>query len=175
MTNYSALAIANYFLSNYMDTGISPLKLQKLTYLAHGWHLALFNKPLVSDEYSEAWRHGPIFPSVYHEFKYRRNSPIMKLGKEPEFDEKYKFNKDGTFVMKTPEIEKDDEKTKELLDRVWEIYGDWTGSQLSVLCHKPGTPWEKTWKKNKKLKNGNIPNDIIRKYYMKKFKDQHKQ
>ena len=169
MGNYSALAVANYFLSNYKDTGISPLKIQKLTYIAHGWHLALFGEPLVSDENAEAWRYGPVFPSLYHEFKHRRNLPIIELGTEIDFKDKYEFNDDGTFVMKVPEIEKDDETTRGLLDRIWEVYGDWSGSELSGLCHEADTPWDKTWEKNKGQKNANIPNDLIKKHYLKKL------
>ena len=163
MGGYSALAVANYFLSNYKDTGITPLKIQKLTYIAHGWHLALLDEPLVSDEFSEAWRYGPVFPSLYHAFKYRRNLPIIELGTELE------FNDDGTFIRKVPEIEKDDGTTKGLLDRIWEVYGTWSGSQLSEFCHKPGTPWDKTWKDNQGQKNANIDNDLIKKHYLEKL------
>ena len=168
MGNYSALAIANYFLSNYKNTGISPLKIQKLTYVAHGWHLAFFDEPLVSDELSEAWRYGPVFPSLYHEFKYRRNLPIIKLGTELE------FNDDDTILIKVPEIEKGDKETKKFLDRVWEVYGTWSGTELSGLCHKPGTPWEKTWKRSRGTRNTNIPNEVIKEHYLKKL-EQNKQ
>ena len=38
---YSAKAVANYFLSKYgRKKGITPLKIQKLVYIAHGWHMA---------------------------------------------------------------------------------------------------------------------------------------
>ena len=43
-------AIANFFIDRYGRHGITPLKLQKLIYVAHGWHLALLDKPLVIDE-----------------------------------------------------------------------------------------------------------------------------
>lgn len=62
---HSAKAIANFFIDRHKRHGISPLKLQKLIYMAHGWHLALLDKPLVEDEAPEAWKFGPVFASVY--------------------------------------------------------------------------------------------------------------
>ena len=50
---YSAKALANFFIKNY--TNISPLKIQKLVYISHGWHLGLFDEPLVDDEFA---KHG---------------------------------------------------------------------------------------------------------------------
>ena len=75
---YSAFAVANYFLRLGRDSGeeITPLKIQKLVYIAHGYHLAFTASdnspnglPLVDDEFAEAWQYGPVFPSLYHHFK----------------------------------------------------------------------------------------------------------
>ncbi len=64
---YSALQVANSVLklSFEQNTPISPLKLQKLAYLVHGWHLACFNQPAIENE-PEAWPYGPVFPDIYH-------------------------------------------------------------------------------------------------------------
>ena len=164
MEGCSALAIANYFLSKHRNTGISPLKIQKLTYIAHGWHLAFIDKPLVCDEYAEAWRYGPVFPSVYHEFKHRRSLPIIDLGTDVKLNDKDKF------VREVPKIKKGDKETKALLDKVWEVYGTWSGSELSEVCHHPGTPWHKTWKENQGQRNAHIPNEVIKEYYSEKIK-----
>lgn len=53
---YPAIAIANYFLKLGKERGIAinPMKLNKLVYLAHGWHLALYDLSLI-DEMVEAW------------------------------------------------------------------------------------------------------------------------
>ena len=55
-------AVANKFLELGERDGVSditPMKLLKLVYIAHGWHLALSEgkKPLVN-EASEAWKYG---------------------------------------------------------------------------------------------------------------------
>src|SRR5580693_1527529 len=43
---------------------MTQMKLHKLTYIAHGWNLAIFGEPLVADA-SEAWENGPVFPLMW--------------------------------------------------------------------------------------------------------------
>ena len=71
------LAVANFFIEKSKASGVpvDPLKLQKLIYFAHGWHLAVTGEPLL-DENVEAWPYGPVVPTVYHEFKKDGNSTI---------------------------------------------------------------------------------------------------
>ena len=83
---YSAKAVANYFLAKYGKHGITPLKMQKLVYLSHGWYLAFYDEPLVDDEYAEAWRYGPVFDSLYHEFKHRGRLPITNPARDIDLD-----------------------------------------------------------------------------------------
>lgn len=47
---------------------VTPMKLQKLLYYCQGYSLALTGKPIFSEEI-EAWRYGPVVPSVYQEYK----------------------------------------------------------------------------------------------------------
>lgn len=70
-------AVANYLLDLADASGdpVSPMKLQKLLYYAHGWHLAVTDRPLLN-EFVEAWRWGPVIPSIYHEFKEFGDAPI---------------------------------------------------------------------------------------------------
>lgn len=70
---YTANDIANWFLGAIdRDAGdaITHLKLQKLVYYAQAWSLALpsRDRPLF-DEELQAWAHGPVAESVFHEFK----------------------------------------------------------------------------------------------------------
>ncbi|MFK5281891.1 Panacea domain-containing protein, partial [Lacticaseibacillus paracasei] len=66
----TAMNAARYFLSkqDQEEPDISNLKLLKLLYYAQGTCLALLDRPLFS-ETIEAWRHGPVVPSVYQAFK----------------------------------------------------------------------------------------------------------
>lgn len=160
---YTAKAVANHFLDfgRTRKEEISPLRIQKLVYISHGWHLALSGgKPLVSDEYVEAWQYGPVFPSVYHEFKHYGASPILDYATEYELM--------GTnFKLVTPRVEPDDVNAVAFLGRVWKVYGDYSGLQLSGMTHAPGTPWDIVWKKNKGMRNVHIPNELIRKHYLR--------
>lgn len=159
---HSAKAVANYFLSKYGKNGITPLKIQKLVYLAHGWHLAFRDRPLVDDEYAEAWQYGPVYASLYHEFKHRGRMPVVELATEVEFDE------EGELDETTPRIPKSEASTRKLLDAVWKEYGQRSGIELSEICHQPGSPWHQVMQESEGRRNTHIPDDIIEQYYKKK-------
>ena len=76
--NREAFAAANYIIENLSKNKINDLtnlKLQKLMYFAYGVHLSLFGEPLFSDEI-QAWKYGPVIPSVYKEFQCHGSNPI---------------------------------------------------------------------------------------------------
>lgn len=173
---YSAFAVANYFLDLAKKDGIeiTPLKIQKLVYLAHGYHLALTrNKehpdgiPLVHDEAVEAWKFGPVFPSLYHEFKVFGRDPITRPAQDIKF---HQIAGTVSTDIVTPEVNKGDAGTCALLDRIWEIYRNFTGPQLSSLTHAARTPWHETYREGETLRNTHIPNNIICSYYAGKLK-----
>ena len=73
-----SFACANYILDkleSYKIKDITNLKLQKLLYFAYGIHLALYDTPLF-DTPIQAWKLGPVVPSVYREFKVHGENPI---------------------------------------------------------------------------------------------------
>lgn len=160
---YSAKAVANAVLQIAETSGasLSPLKLQKLVYIAHGWHLAIKDAPLVNDEFAEAWQYGPVFPSLYHEFKKFGKGSIkdratdFSVSDGPEFD----------VEVVEPEIDRSDDFTWSLLNRIWETYGKHNGLTLSDLTHQSGTPWQITWSKSDGRKNADIKNEIIQSHY----------
>ena len=159
----TAKEVANYFLSKYRKHGITPLKIQKLVYVAHGWHLALYDEPLVDDEYVEAWQYGPVFASLYHEFKYRGQLPIVELATKVDIEP------NGARIETTPHIPKSNKKTRKLLDRIWEVYGNYTGLQMSALCHQPDSPWEHARKVALGRRNANICDEKIKEHYKEKL------
>lgn len=112
---HSVLDVASYFLS--LDH-MTPKKLQKLTYYAEAWHQALLQRPLI-DESFQAWVHGPVVPSLYQEFKSYGWNQIER--------------RDNPEVAFTNE-------TLEVLESVWETYGDQDGNSLEALTHSEA-PW----------------------------------
>ncbi len=151
---YSAKAIANYFLDIGEVEGvpITPMQIIKLVYIAHGWHLALREEPLIVDKI-EAWEFGPVIPSLYHEFKYYGSNPIESRAYEE--------------VMASIYNEPDNVPVGSFLDEVWREYKGFDALELSSMTHQPNTPWDITRKKNRlRLKtNPIIDNDLIQKYY----------
>ena len=168
---YCTFAVANYFLDlgKRDKKGITPLMVQKLVYMAHGYHLAFTAKhddpagePLVDDEFAEAWQYGPVFPSLYHEFKRFGGDPIT----EPAEDTDIIFENERLQVTsEIPKVNPDDNFVCTLLDNVWEVYRGYTGYELSSITHKDGSPWDSTIKEGEGFKNTHINNEVIRDYY----------
>ena len=73
----TAFDIADYFLWLANDTGsfISNLQLQKLVYYAQAWHLALYDRPLLDEDF-QAWVHGPVIPELFEKYKHFNWQPI---------------------------------------------------------------------------------------------------
>lgn len=141
-------AIANYFLDRAWQSGCSldPMQIQKLVYIAHGWHLAMLHRPLVLEPF-EAWTYGPVEPSLYSQFKRFGNGPIRNL---------------ATHRLGTPTLAPDANDTHRVLDFVWKKYGAFSGPYLARLTHNPGTPWHQTREIDK---GGTISDDLIAQHY----------
>lgn len=158
---YNPKAIANYFLERGADEGraLDPIKLQKLVYNAHGWYMAMHGEPLI-DETVEAWPYGPVVPTLYHEFKRFGAKPIRSKAIEFHGSE-----------LTHPHVDRTDEQTRAVLERVWKTHRDLSGMQLSHLSHRPDSPWEKTWKKAQaagKQRGVDIPDELIEIHFREK-------
>lgn len=117
--------VAQYFLAQMdEDAGdlISNLKLQKLVYYAQGFALALYGRPLYPERI-EAWTHGPVVPDLYQEFRGYGSDPI------PHPDE--------------TDFSIYDVQTRELLDEVYAVYGQFSAWKLRDMTHSE-PPWRDT-------------------------------
>lgn len=94
----NAMDVANYFLATLgsdPESDVTNLKLQKLCAYAQALSLAILKAPLFSEPL-EAWKHGPVVPSVYKAFGRKGSSPIRVKGlseqraREP-FSDEQKF------------------------------------------------------------------------------------
>ncbi|WP_303996262.1 Panacea domain-containing protein [Desulfovibrio piger] len=158
-----ALAVANAIIKIANDAKKPPtqMKLQKLLYFAHGWFLALYGKPLL-DETFQAWKYGPVVPSVYHEFKDYGVLPIENEGKSLSIIS----DPSGIhFGWEAPKL-KDVLTVQPFLKKIWDVFGKFTGNQLSAMTHEPDTPWTLARSgKPEDEKNIEISNEAISRYF----------
>ncbi len=151
---YDAKAVANELLDCTDQIGdLTNFRLQKFVFLAHGWFLAITGRPLL-DEMVEAWRHGPVISSLYHHFKEYLDGPIQRYAVEYDPDEHDFF---------TPGIPRQDQLTHDVIDKVCEVYGNYSNSQLYDFVHEPKGPWAAVF--DNRIKNLQIPNETIRDYF----------
>ncbi|MFJ5691830.1 Panacea domain-containing protein [Providencia stuartii] len=118
--------VADYFLSRCDDESgdtISNLKLQKLVYYAQGFSLVLLGRPLFAEKI-EAWMHGPVIPELYRKYKDYKNCALP----QPE-----SINWDNYA-----------EDEIELLDDVWNVYGQFSAWKLRNMTHEE-SPWKNNY------------------------------
>ena len=145
---YDSRHIADWFLAHANEQGdYLPLtKLLKLVYLAHGWCLAVLDRPLIYDRI-ETWDYGPVIPAVYHAFRTHNGLNLEKWEQ---------------YVPRDVE-----EPVQSLLVNVYRMYRDQSSRQLSDLTHMPEGPWASTMRKHGRFHL--IPDDEIKKHYIGKL------
>lgn len=121
-TEINSLTIANFFLSK---SELTPKKIQKLVYYAYSWFIAINNQDdnhidnVLFDEIPEAWIHGPVFPSLYLEFKSYNWNEVPKI--------------------ETPvEFENDD--IMSFLNDIWSKFSCYSADELEYMTHQE-SPW----------------------------------
>lgn len=165
---HNAKAVANYFLQRgeAEQIPITPMKLQKLVYYAHGSHLAVLDAPLINEQI-ECWKYGPVIRSLFHEFKAFGSDPITCRASVNHFEEDGSDPLTFRAYSTTPTMDDANGTTLEILDEVWSAYSQYSGVRLSNMTHLPGTPWSQVMDeyKGNPLKGTDIPNRIIRDYF----------
>jgi uncharacterized phage-associated protein len=153
---HNATSIANFFIRKGIEDGkpVDQMKVQKLVYFAHGWYLAITNEPLLN-EAIEAWRFGPVIPSLYHMLKYSGNQAITAIISEKEL---------------APNDT--DSELNAYLSAIWNLYSPFTGIQLSNMTHEEETPWAKIAREfnNQIPADKDIDNEAIKQYFLNQRK-----
>ncbi|WP_417242282.1 Panacea domain-containing protein [Celeribacter sp.] len=141
---HDARQIANWYVRRAAEDGrtLSIMQLLKLIYIAHGWHLEMFKRPLFSNRI-EAWKFGPVVPEVYAAFRsqgvnVKRSVPVANAAL--------------------------DDNQKKLLDEVYSIYGPMDAFRLSDITHVANGPWALA---SRKGYFAEIPNEQIQAHYEK--------
>ena len=100
---------------------MTPKKLQKLCYYYKAWGLALYDEDLLPNSKFEAWVHGPVNPALYAVYRGYLWQEIPQ-------------HSDNSIVFTVKELE--------LLESVWNTYGELTANAIEVLTHTE-EPWRK--------------------------------
>ena len=126
-------------------------KLQKLTYYAYVQYIIQYNtadniSKVLFSEQPEAWIHGPVFPSLYQQYK------------------KYNWKNIPRLLFYRNVFDKD---VLEILENVWRKYGNYTADELEYMTHCE-LPWQEV---RKNLNINDYSNEIIKperiyKYYI---------
>ena len=150
---YEAKAIANFFLRRQR---LTQVKLHRIVYFAHGWHLGLDRGPLL-DEAVQAWRYGPVVPSLYDEFKWFGPGEIEGLAVRRAPGRTY-----------APEVDPEDSPVLDVLARVWEVYGPLSGARLSAIAQEPGSPWSEVAGESGGPGRIDIPDELLAAHFRRR-------
>lgn len=158
MKPLDSLAVANWFLdiSEANGQSITTMKVQKLVYFAHGWCLALYDQPLVT-EWVNVWPWGPGFRDIYDVAKEFGSGPLTSPL--------------HAYFEEPPLVEKGDPRIP-LLQRIWDVYGKFTTSQISRMAMEQDGPWDVTWQKYPGRKNVGIDENLLRAKFREKIEVQ---
>ena len=143
-----SLEVAQYFLDKRNSKGDSTIpeytnmKLQKLVYFAHGYSLAILDKPLIDSDFF-AFKYGPIEMDLYAIVSSYGRNEVKKI----------KGVSDYSFT----------DEEMQLLEKVDATFSKYTASQLSEMTHRKGSPWSEVWALSP---FGRIPDELIKEYFV---------
>ena len=161
LMSFDARSLANYILdaSERMGAPLTNMALNKVLYFSHGWHLALYSSPLISNTF-EAWEHGPVVPIIYHQFKRHKDKPITSRATHIDMD---------TGEDRISSYEFFSGEHIDHLDRMIAFYAPKSAPLLSYMSHEPGAPWDlaRTSPNQVGMK---IHNDIIKVFFATKLR-----
>lgn len=122
---------------------LSNLKIQKLLYLAHMFHLGRNNGIPLVDRYFEAWDYGPVSPDLYHRLKIYGADPV------------------GNIFRAYPAIAEGTER--DILDEAYDMLGHSPAGKLVAATHRRGGAWDRHYVGG--IRGITIPNtDILEEY-----------
>jgi uncharacterized phage-associated protein len=164
--SHDARAIGNILLdcADKLAIPISPMKLQKLLYFAHGHSWRALRAGLIFNSF-RAWDYGPIVKVVYDEFKDLGSSPICRRANW------YNLAAGGVEVAFA--ALSDEEMA--CVHQAMSIYAPVDAYTLSRLSHAHNSPWDIVRRKPQAYPKNLIPNELIADYFVNRFPHMHKQ
>lgn len=117
------LSVAKHFINKCdpeAGDSITHLKIQKLLYYVQAWGIVLTGNSFFREKF-QAWPHGPVLPSVFHNLKG------------------YSWNNIAGEVIAAGNLDTSEENM-EVIESVWETYGELSAKHLEQLTHQE-LPW----------------------------------
>lgn len=152
----TAIDVAKFFLA---VKPMSPLKIQKLVYLAYKEYLLKYRSSLF-EEKIVAYKYGPVVEEVYQTFK-EYGSDAIKVTDDTDNVEYILKDIHLPQAMGRMLLAKDVEKIVPILLKIIEDYGDFSGWQLVEFTHSEKGPWETVYKP---YLNREITDEVILSY-----------
>jgi len=143
--------VAYWFL---LQESMSHKKIQKLCYYGQAWSCALLDKSIAKNAVFEAWVHGPVNQEIWAAFRQFGWQPL-ELTNRDQVEKRLKsvFNK----------------YQLDVLNAVWETYGDLSADELESLTHNE-LPWSEQRHALGEFENCNrvISEKTMKSYYLSK-------
>ena len=154
--------IANYLfdLAKSKKIKLSPVQMNALVYLTYGWHLAVKNYELTYDK-PKVYSYGPIFDNLFYALKKYGSKKISDKIKQG--DMRSKIPPSGLLGDPLEGTWNDEQKL--LMNRIFEVYKDYSEDELCILTIQPGTPWHTCYVKKGMVHPVTMPLPILKKYY----------
>ena len=120
---YHVMQVAGAFidLANRMDSRFTEGRLQKLLYIAQGWHLAITGKCAFEEDFV-AREQGPVLPEIDLEFALRGSFPFTE--------------EDASDAALD-----DDDLISQVILRVWDYYGEAAEAEVDDIATHTLSPW----------------------------------
>ena len=132
----SILQVACYFLyivDRGMGDVLTNLRVQKLCYFAQAVKLSRGDNSALFDENFEAWAYGPVCRSLYNKFR------------------RFGWQAIDVEAFRHVRVDKLPRQDMELLDKVWDRLGHFSGRELTDISHGHA-PW--------RTARGNLPPEV---------------
>lgn len=164
---YPAIVVANEIikLAKAENIEITPMKLQKILYLANGLSVKRRGEKLIKERF-EAWDYGPVVRSVYNTYKDRGGKNI----EEPIDDIVEVPVANGFQFASSSNISVTDEDLA-IIKEAWNNTKKLNAFTLSAWSHNKNSPWDKTYNANPRPVY--ISDDDISEYFNKVIPDEH--
>lgn len=144
---YNSVVVAFYIVAwaNEHKVTINLTKTQKLLYVAYGANL-IVGKDRLCNEHPQAWPYGPVFPTTRNKLLKANLAGITM---------------DNELLAGV----KDDNYLKQVIQFVFEGFGNKTAGQLTAWSHRANSPWEETTHMPNFKWGNEIPDAYIYQYF----------